>query len=135
MAGVRQGQPARMGVYSDHLRPRLLSLALKEELTGEARGRVCAGLSGDVLEIGIGSALNQPHLPPAVTGVWAVEPSATAVRLGAGRRAASTIPVVIAGDDARSLPFPDDRFDAALCTWVLCGIPDPAGRWPRSPGC
>ena len=26
-------------------------------------------------------------------------------------------------DDARSLPFPDDRFDAALCTWVLCGTP------------
>ena len=26
----------------------------------------------------------------------------------------------------RSSPFPDDRFDAALCTWVLCGIPDAA---------
>jgi len=43
----------------------------------------------------------------------------------AGGRAASAIPVVVAGDDAQSLPFPDDRFDAALCTWVLCGIPDP----------
>ena len=32
----------------------------------------------------------------------------------------------MAGDDARFLPFPDDRFDAALCTWVLCGIPDAA---------
>ncbi|MCW2740626.1 MAG: Methyltransferase protein [Blastococcus sp.] len=114
-----------MGVYREHLRPRLHTLALKESLTGEVRDRVCAGLSGDVLEIGIGSALNQPHLPPAVTGVWAVEPSATAIRLGAERRAASTIPVVVAGDDAQSLPFPDDRFDAALCTWVLCGIPDP----------
>lgn len=114
-----------MGVYSEHLRPRLHTLALKETVTGEVRRRVCAGLSGDVVEIGIGSALNQPHLPPAVTGVWAVEPSATAIRLGAARRAASTIPVTIAGDDARSLPFPDDRFDAALCTWVLCGIPDP----------
>jgi ubiquinone/menaquinone biosynthesis C-methylase UbiE len=35
------------------------------------------------------------------------------------------VPVVVAGDDAQVLPFPDDRFDAALCTWVLCGIPDP----------
>jgi ubiquinone/menaquinone biosynthesis C-methylase UbiE len=34
------------------------------------------------------------------------------------------VPVVVAGDDAQSLPLPDDRFDAALCTWVLCGIPD-----------
>ena len=76
------------------------------------------------LEIGYGSGLNQPHLPPAVTGVWAVEPSATALRLSEERRAASPVPVVVAGDDAQVLPFPDHRFDAALCTWVLCGLPD-----------
>jgi ubiquinone/menaquinone biosynthesis C-methylase UbiE len=114
-----------MGLYSEHLRPRLHAVALKDKITGEVRERVCAGLAGDVLEIGMGSALNQRHLPLAVTGVWAVEPSATAIRLGAERRAASAVPVVIGGDDAQSLPFPDDRFDAALCTWVLCGIPDP----------
>jgi ubiquinone/menaquinone biosynthesis C-methylase UbiE len=114
-----------MGLYGEHLRPRLHAVALKDKITGEVRERVCAGLSGDVLEIGMGSALNQRHLPSTVTGVWAVEPSATAIRLGADRRAASAIPVVVAGDDAQSLPFPDDRFDAALCTWVLCGIPDP----------
>ena len=89
------------------------------------RNRVCAGLAGDVLEIGYGSGLNQPHLPSSVRGVWAVEPSTTALRLGEERRAASSVPVVVAGDDAQVLPFPDDRFDAALCTWVLCGIPDP----------
>jgi SAM-dependent methyltransferase len=114
-----------MGVYSEHLRPRLHMVALNDRMTGEVRDRVCAGLSGDVLEIGYGSGLNQPHLPAAVTGIWAVEPSATALRLGEARRAASAVPVVVAGDDAQSLPFPDDRFDAALCTWVLCGIPDP----------
>jgi ubiquinone/menaquinone biosynthesis C-methylase UbiE len=114
-----------MGVYSKHLRPRLHSLALNDRVTGELRDRVCAGLTGDVLEIGYGSGLNQPHLPTTVSGVWAIEPSATALRLGEGRRTASTVPVVVAGDDAQSLPFPHDRFDAALCTWVLCGIPDP----------
>jgi ubiquinone/menaquinone biosynthesis C-methylase UbiE len=114
-----------MGVYSKHLRPRLHTLALNDRLTGEVRDRVCAGLTGDVLEIGYGSGLNQPHLPSTVTGVWAVEPSATALRLGEERRSASPIPVVVGGDDAQALPFPDDRFDAALCTWVLCGIPDP----------
>ncbi len=113
-----------MGLYSDHLRPRLHTLALNDRLTGEVRDRLCAGLTGDVLEIGYGSGLNQPHLPPQVAGIWAVEPSATALQLSEGRRAASPVPVVIAGDDARSLPFPDGRFDAALCTWVLCGIPD-----------
>ena len=115
-----------MGVYSQHLRPRLHAATLNERLTGEVRQRVCSGLAGDVLEIGYGAGLNAPHLPPAVTGVWAVEPSATALRLSEERRAASPVPVVVAGDDAQSLPFPDDRFDAVLCTWVLCGVPDPA---------
>ncbi len=114
-----------MGLYSDHLRPRLHALALNTRITGEVRDRVCAGLSGDVLEIGYGSGLNQPHLPSSVRGMWAVEPSVTALRLGEERRSASPVPVVVAGDDAQVLPFPDDRFDAALCTWVLCGIPDP----------
>lgn len=114
-----------MGLYGDHLRPRLHTFALNDRLTGAVRERVCAGLTGDVLEIGHGSGLNQPHLPPAVTGVWAVEPSTTALRLGEERRAASPVPVVVAGDDAQTLPFADDRFDAALCTWVLCGTPDP----------
>lgn len=114
-----------MGVYREHVRPRLHTHALNDRLTGDVRDRVCAGLRGDVLEIGYGSGLNLPHLPREVAGVWAIEPSATALRLGEARRAASAVPVVVAGADAQSLPFPDDRFDAALCTWVLCGIPDP----------
>ena len=113
-----------MGVYGRCVRPWLLDRSLGPRVTAAVRDRVCAGLAGDVLEIGYGSGLNQPHLPPAVTGVWAVEPSAAALRLSEDRRAASPVPVVVAGDDARSLPFPDGRFDAALCTWVLCGIPD-----------
>ncbi|TFV65342.1 UNVERIFIED_ORG: class I SAM-dependent methyltransferase [Bacillus sp. AZ43] len=115
-----------MGIYSRHLRPRLHAMALAPRITGTMRARVCAGLAGDVVEIGYGAGLNQPYLPTAVTGVWAVEPSATALELSRPRREASAVPVVVAGDDAQALPFPDDRFDGALCTWVLCGIPDGA---------
>ena len=115
-----------MGLYAERLRPRLHDTALGPRVTGAIRERVCAGLSGDVLEIGFGSGHNLPHLPPEVTGVWAVEPSAGALRLSEPRRAASAVAVVVAGDDARALPFPDGRFDAALCTWVLCGVPGAA---------
>ncbi len=113
-----------MGLYADRLRPRLHDSALAPRVTAHIRDRVCAGLAGDVLEIGFGSGHNLAHLPPEVTGVWAVEPSAGALRLSEPRRSASAVPVVVAGDDARALPFPDDRFDAVLCTWVLCGVPD-----------
>ncbi len=115
-----------MGLYARHLRPRLLDATLGESSTGTIRARVCAGLAGDVLEIGFGSGRNLPHLPPEVRSVAAVEPSAVALRLSADRRAASPVPVHVVGDDAQRLPLPDDSIDAALSTWNLCGIDDPA---------
>lgn len=113
-----------MGLWGRVLQPRLLDALMSSPDLEPVRRRACAGLAGDVLEIGYGSGRNTPHLPPAVTGVWAVEPSEAGWRLSAARRAASPVPVVRAAADAQRLPLPDDRFDAALCTWTLCGVPD-----------
>ncbi|PPK93144.1 methyltransferase family protein [Kineococcus xinjiangensis] len=114
-----------MGFFAEQVRPRLLDATMRTPAMLAARARACSGLSGDVLEIGYGSGLNHGHLPSAVRGVWAVEPSSTALRIAAGRTAGSGVPVILAGDDAQSLDLPDARFDAALSTWTLCGIPDP----------
>lgn len=115
-----------MSFYQRQLQPRLLNAVMGTTSSRETRARVCAGLAGDVVEIGYGSGLNQPHLPAQVTGVWAVDPSSVGLQLAAERRAQSSIPVVVGAGDAQDLPFPDDRFDAALSTWTLCGIADPA---------
>jgi SAM-dependent methyltransferase len=115
-----------MGLYARHLRPRLLEATLAESRTGPIRARVCAGLSGDVVEIGFGSGLNLPHLPPRVRSLAAVEPSEVALRRSAARRAASAVPITVVGDDAQRLPLPDGSVDAVLSTWNLCGIDDPA---------
>ena len=115
-----------MGLWSRHLQPRLLNASLAESRTGPIRRRVCAGLSGDVLEIGFGSGLNLPHLPAEVRSLAAVEPSEVALRLSVARRAASPVPVTVAGDDAQHLPLADGSVDAVLSTWNLCGIDDPA---------
>ncbi len=114
----------RVGLYREHGQPRLLDASMASDDLLAVRERVCAGLAGDVVEIGYGSGRNTPHLPPAVTGVWAVEPSAVAWGLSARRRAGAGVPVVLGASDAQHLPFPDGRFDAALCTWTLCGIAD-----------
>ena len=114
-----------MGFYQRQLQPRLLDVTLRSRTTGAIRARVCAGLRGDIVEIGYGSGLNQPHLPPQVSSVSALEPSPVALWLAARRRAGSTVPVVVIGEDAQRIPCPDDHFDAALSTWTLCGIPDP----------
>nr|WP_281497048.1 class I SAM-dependent methyltransferase [Ornithinimicrobium sp. F0845] len=90
------------------------------------RARVCAGLSGDVLEIGFGSGLNLAHLPDPVRSVTAVEPSDLAWEMAQHAVAASRVPVTRGGLEAESLAQPDDRVDAVLVTFSLCTVRDPA---------
>ena len=65
--------------------PRVIDSVLGTRAFDRVRAEVCVGLRGDVLELGFGSGPNLPHLPSAVTGVWAVEPSAGALRLADDR--------------------------------------------------
>jgi ubiquinone/menaquinone biosynthesis C-methylase UbiE len=90
----------------------------------EQRQRVCAGLRGQVVEVGFGSGLNVPFYPDAVSGVVAIEPADAAWKLAAKRRASSQVRVERAGLDGQSLPLGDDSCDSALTTWTLCTIPD-----------
>jgi ubiquinone/menaquinone biosynthesis C-methylase UbiE len=113
-----------MGLYADQVLPRLVNLVCGASSSAPYRERVCAGLTGEVVEIGFGSGLNVPFYPPAVTSVDAVEPAATGWKLAAKRVAASPVPVRRAGLDGQVLPFADDSFDSALTTWTLCTIPD-----------
>src|SRR5215210_7267143 len=113
-----------MGVYADHVLPRIIDVACGTEVAKEQRRRVCAGLAGDVVEIGFGSGLNVPFYPATVRRVDAVEPADVGWRLAAGRLRDATVPVARSGLDGQSLPFPDGRFDAALSTWTMCTIPD-----------
>lgn len=113
-----------MGVWVDQVLPRVVNKTLDTALVREVRGRVCAGLTGEVVEIGFGSGLNVPHYPPTVTRVAAVEPSDLGWRLAGERLAAATVPVQRSGLDGQALPFADDSFDAALSTFTLCTIPD-----------
>ncbi|MFB7175317.1 class I SAM-dependent methyltransferase [Streptomyces sp. NPDC056254] len=114
-----------MGFYAERVVPRIVDLACGARSTRPLRRRACAGLAGEVVEIGFGTGHNVPFYPPAVTGVAAIEPSELGWRLAADRVRGSRVPVRRAGLDGRSLPFGDATFDAALSTWTLCTIPDP----------
>jgi ubiquinone/menaquinone biosynthesis C-methylase UbiE len=113
-----------MGLYREHVLPRIVNVACNTKAEIPQRRRVCAGLAGDVVEIGFGSGLNVPFYPPAVARVAAIEPADLGWKLAAERLRETTIPVERAGLDGQSLPFPDARFDAALSTWTMCTIPD-----------
>ena len=92
----------------------------------EHRRELLAGLTGRVLELGAGNGLNFPHYPRSVTEVVALEPEdylrARAVE------AANQVPTFIHVADglADALPFPEESFDAAVASLVLCSVPDQA---------
>lgn len=110
--------------WRERVLPRCIDRMLSTREVERLRGRVCTGLSGDVLEIGFGSGRNLPHYPAQVTGVWAVEPSDLAWRLARPRISAGGFPVTRAGLDGARLDLPDGRYDAVVSTFTMCTIPD-----------
>ena len=115
-----------MGLYGEHVLPRIVNVACGLKGAAPLRRRVCEGLEGEVVEIGFGSGLNVPFYPATVTRVAAIEPADTGWRLAAKRLNATSVPVERSGLDGQSLPFADNSFDSALSTWTMCTIPDVA---------
>jgi ubiquinone/menaquinone biosynthesis C-methylase UbiE len=113
-----------MGFYQEQLLPRFQDKVMDRKAARDVRARVCAGLYGDVVEIGFGTGLNAPHYPPEVNRVLAVEPSSVCMRIAQPRIAQSPASVETAGLDGQHLDLPAERCDAALSTWTLCTIPD-----------
>lgn len=113
-----------MGLYGDRILPRVIDSAGGMKALEPLRRRACAGLKGDIVEIGFGSGLNVPFYPVDVTRVAAIEPSDLAWKLASERLRGTTVPVERSGVDGQALPLSDDSVDAALSTWTLCTIPD-----------
>jgi SAM-dependent methyltransferase len=115
-----------MGIYGEHILPRMVNAACGIKAVAPLRRRVCEGLEGNVVEIGFGSGHNVPFYPDTVSRVAAIEPADVGWRLAEKRLRAATVPVQRSGLNGESLPFTDDSFDSALSTWTLCTIPDVA---------
>jgi ubiquinone/menaquinone biosynthesis C-methylase UbiE len=79
------------------------------------------GLSGRILDAGVGTGRNFPFYPPGaqVTGI----DLSPAMLARAERRRGSTN-VELRQMDVTSLSFPDRSFDAAVATFLFCTLPD-----------
>src|SRR6266849_6697738 len=108
-----------MGFYKDQLLPRMQDKVMSRKVMGEVRARTCAGLSGQVVEVGFGTGLNARHYPSEVTKVFAVEPSQVCMRLAEPRIAQAQAPVELAGLTGEHLDLPSEEYDAVLSTWTL----------------
>ena len=87
----------------------------------EKRRALLASATGKVVEIGAGTGANAGLYPAGVEVVFTEPEPPMAKRL---RDKAAGVGTVIEAP-AQALPFPDATFDTAVCTLVLCTVPDP----------
>jgi len=88
------------------------------------RARLLAGLCGQVLELGAGSGLNFAHYPAEVERVVAVEPEPRMRELAGEAARRAPVPIEVVDAVAEDLSAFAGRFDFAVCSLVLCSVPD-----------
>lgn len=81
------------------------------------------GLSGRILDAGVGTGRNIPYYP-AGAAVVGVDLSPAMLARAERRRARLQVDVDLRRMDVTRLEFPDDSFDAAVATFLFCVLPD-----------
>jgi ubiquinone/menaquinone biosynthesis C-methylase UbiE len=81
--------------------------------------------NGRVLEIGAGTGANLDLYDKGVTELVLTEPEEPMAKRLERKAATGGRPVSVVRAPAEQLPFPDDSFDTAVCTLVLCTVRDP----------
>ncbi|HEX2522135.1 MAG TPA: class I SAM-dependent methyltransferase [Terriglobia bacterium] len=114
-----------MGVYRKFILPRLIDAAMRDKAVAARRAELIPKAAGAVLEIGIGSGLNLPLYPSAITHLTGVDPSAELLSMARRKLTVLPFPVDLFCQSAEELPFDDRSFDTAVVTWTLCSITNP----------
>lgn len=96
----------------------------EESELGPLRDEMLEGLSGRVLEVGAGNGLNFAHYPASVRAVVAIEPEPFLRARAELAAAGGSVPVSVRKGLAGQLDLEPGSFDAAVCSLVLCSVPD-----------
>lgn len=84
------------------------------------------GIGGEVLELGVGTGMNLPLYPPAVTRLVGIDPDESMLTRAKERAREVFLHIDLICASAEELPFEDDSFDAVVATLAFCTIPYPA---------
>lgn len=84
-------------------------------------------VSGEVLEVGIGTGANLPYYPKDIRSLTGVDFSSGMLKLAKEKvlRGNFPYPIELFEADIQNLPFPDNTFDSIVSTCVFCSVPDP----------
>ena len=81
------------------------------------------GLSGRVLDAGVGTGRNFPFYPPGAE-VVGIDLSPAMLARAERRRPTAATTVALRQMDVTRLDFPDGSFDAAVATFLFCTLPE-----------
>jgi ubiquinone/menaquinone biosynthesis C-methylase UbiE len=81
------------------------------------------GLSGTILDAGVGTGRNFPFYPTGAK-VVGIDLSPAMLARAETRRRSATADVELRQMDVTRLDFPDHSFDAAVATFLFCVLPD-----------
>lgn len=104
--------------------------SLEKKHLGARRSRLLSGLSGKVLEVGVGTGANFEHYKDDVE-LTGIEPSPYMRSRAEKKRELLLFPSRITlletgcGYPEMQKLIPDNSLDAVVCTLILCTIPDP----------
>jgi ubiquinone/menaquinone biosynthesis C-methylase UbiE len=114
-----------MNAYERYCLPWLIHLAMRTKAAGAERARIVPLATGTVVEIGAGSGLNLPYYGPQVERLYALDPSATLLRMAQRAAARETRTVTWLEGQAEAIPLDPGIADTVVTTWTLCSIADP----------
>jgi len=101
----------------------LLDLPLERRRYHALRPLLFRGLSGRLLDAGVGTGRNFPFYPENAT-VVGIDLSPRMLTRAEHRRDRSTAPVELRQMDVTKLDCADDTFDAAVAAFLFCVLPD-----------
>jgi ubiquinone/menaquinone biosynthesis C-methylase UbiE len=87
------------------------------------RRRLVGELTGDILEIGVGTGENLAYYRRAQR-VWAIEPDPDRAAQAQVAAARQPIPITVDVAPAEQLPYADDSFDVVVSSLVFCSVAD-----------
>jgi len=99
----------------------------ERRLLGDQRGWATSRAHGRVLELAVGTGLNLPRYPEAVSHVLGIDLSDPMLDRARARIAAQGLDQVeVRQGDMTDLDLADDSVDCVVSTYSLCTVPDPA---------
>ena len=112
-----------MSFYEKKILPKALDLLCGSSPINYQRKKIVPKVSGNVLEIGIGSGLNLPHYNVSnISNITALDPAEELTDIAKKRISELDLDIDVINCGAEEIPLESKSFDSILVTYTLCSI-------------